>query len=126
MRLTYILVVTVAATLHASTTAFSSVRESKTAIENGTVPVVVDSTLAEGGRLLRWVDDEENYPDDDDEDDFDEERGFGDAIKKLNPVTAVKKSAQKTKEHAAKVKEALREVADYQDMIKRAREIIKD
>ncbi|KAL3663881.1 hypothetical protein V7S43_011292 [Phytophthora oleae] len=101
------------------------------AIENGAVPAIVDSTLAEGGRLLRRVDnddlddddldDDDLDDDDDDREAFDEERGgFGDAIKKLNPVTVVKKSAKQT----AKIKKALQEAADYQKLIERAREMV--
>ncbi|KAL3660266.1 hypothetical protein V7S43_014797 [Phytophthora oleae] len=122
MRLTYILAVTVVATLHASATAISSVKKSKAAIENGAVPALVDSTLVEGGRLLRRVDNDENDLDDDDDDldDDEEERGFGDSLKKLNPVTAVKKSVKQT----AKIKQALKDAADYQKMIERAKEMV--
>ncbi|KAL3670349.1 hypothetical protein V7S43_004660 [Phytophthora oleae] len=130
---------------HASATAFASVEESKAAIENGAVPAIVGSTLAEGRRLkrLRRVDDDDDRDeddrgdddndrdedalgDDDDRDAFDEERGFEDTLKKLNPVTAVKSSAKKTAEQSAKIKGALKDAADYQNMLKRPKEMINE
>ncbi|KAL3670447.1 hypothetical protein V7S43_004766 [Phytophthora oleae] len=103
MRLTYILAVTVVATLHYSATASPSVKDSKVAIENGAVPAIVDSTFAEGGRMLRWVEKYEEDLDDDDED-VDEERTLGDALMKANPLRFVKKGAKMTAAQAAKVK----------------------
>ncbi|KAK1947306.1 hypothetical protein P3T76_001316 [Phytophthora citrophthora] len=133
MRLTYILAITVVATIHTSAAASPSA-DSKPAIENGAVDPVVASTFAEGGQMLRRVeddfdDDKRNNGDDDDDDDdsdgdFDEERGVTDVVKKLNPITAVKKSAKKTAEKSAKIKEALKDAADYQKMIDRAKEMV--
>ncbi|KAL3665089.1 hypothetical protein V7S43_009722 [Phytophthora oleae] len=126
MRITYILAVTIVATLHASATAFSSVKDSKAAIENRAMPALADSTLVEGGRLLRRVDyDEDDFDDDDDDrDSFDEERGFGETIRKFNAVKAVKKGAKKTAEQTAKIKAALQDAADYQEMIRKAKEMV--
>ncbi|KAK1941573.1 hypothetical protein P3T76_007439 [Phytophthora citrophthora] len=126
MRLTYILAVSVVATLHVSTTAFSSAQDANVAIENGVVPAIVDPTPVEGGRMLRRVDNDYDDLDGDDldDDDLEEERGFGDVVKKPNPVTAVKKSAKKTAEQSAKIKEALKDAADYQKMIEKAREAV--
>ncbi|KAK1941240.1 hypothetical protein P3T76_007106 [Phytophthora citrophthora] len=131
MRLTYIVAVVVAATLHTSVAAFSSVKYSKAAIENGALAAIVDS--AEGGRLLRRVDnnyddldDLEDLEDDEDDeddldnltdDDFDEERGLGDVVKKINPFKTV--SAE-----AAKARQALKEGAAYQSMIEKANKMV--
>ncbi|KAL3660219.1 hypothetical protein V7S43_014750 [Phytophthora oleae] len=120
----------VVATLHTSVTAFSPVKDSKSAIENGAASAIVDSL--EVGRLLRRVDndyddvddDDDDLDDDLDDDEFDEERGFGESLKKLNPITAVKKSAKKTTEQVAKIKKTMADVADYQTMLEKAREMV--
>ncbi|KAG1712758.1 hypothetical protein DVH05_028496 [Phytophthora capsici] len=143
MRLTSILALALVATLHSSATAISSVKDSKAAIENGAV-LGVDSALAVGARLLRGeygndgliaddiVKKRANYGDDDldddgldgddddldddgDDDDFDEERTLGDVVKKLNPVTALKKAI---------AKQPLKADEAYQKMIKRAEKLV--
>eukprot|EP00644_Phytophthora_capsici_P018061 jgi/Phyca11/17162/fgenesh1_pg.PHYCAscaffold_25_\ len=137
MRITYILAVTVAATLHSSVTAIPSVKSSKVATENGAVPAVIDSTHTGTGRMLRWVnkyegdldkyegDLDDNDDLDDLDDDLEEERGFSDTLKKANPLKLVKKGTKLTAEQAAKVKQALKDAADYQKMIENANKLIR-
>ncbi|KAG1713416.1 hypothetical protein DVH05_001203 [Phytophthora capsici] len=130
MRITYILAVTVAATLHSSVTAIPSVKSSKVATENGAVPAVIDSTHTGTGRMLRWVNKYEGDLDDNDDlddldDDLEEERGFSDTLKKANPLKLVKKGTKLTAEQAAKVKQALKDGADYQKMIDNANKLIR-
>ncbi|KAK1928797.1 hypothetical protein P3T76_015735 [Phytophthora citrophthora] len=124
MRLTYILAVTVEAILHASATALPSVEDSNAAIENGAVPAVVDPTLVEGGRMLRRVANEYLDGDGLDSDDLDEERVFGDIVKKLTPAKIAEKSAKKAAEMAEKMKERTKDAVDYQRVIERAREML--
>ncbi|KAG7384088.1 hypothetical protein PHYPSEUDO_003003 [Phytophthora pseudosyringae] len=114
MRITYVLAVVVAATLHANGTALPVTKDSEAMIENGDAHAIDDSVQADGGRLLRRVEkDEDEFEDDVDEDDTNdddsnEERGV---VKKLNPVKAVKKANEETKAQAAKIKEALKGAA---------------
>ncbi|KAK1929487.1 hypothetical protein P3T76_015055 [Phytophthora citrophthora] len=80
-----------------------------------------------GGRMLRRVDNDYDDLDDDDldDDDFEEERGgFGDIAKKLNLVTDAKKSAKKVAEQSAKAKETLKDAAEFQRMMEKAKEIV--
>lgn len=115
MRLTFIFAVVIAATFQASGASLVPlVKESKAVIENRDSPVFGDAIRVEGGRLLRRV---EKNEDDDEE----EERGFGDFAKKMNPAKLVKKSAKATAEHAEKVKTILKDAADFEKMMEKAR-----
>ncbi|EGZ14040.1 hypothetical protein PHYSODRAFT_355041 [Phytophthora sojae] len=88
MRLTSILVLVIAATFHTTGTALTLTKDSKAGIANGDSPASGDFIDANSARLLRRVEkDKVDY-------EQDEQRSFGalkDAVKKLNPVTAVKK-----------------------------------
>ncbi|KAK1929497.1 hypothetical protein P3T76_015065 [Phytophthora citrophthora] len=126
MRLAYIFAIVVAATFQPAS-AFSPVKDSKAVVKNGATPATV---TAQGGRLLRGVDnaydsldgddDDSDLDDDDLDGDFDEERGLGDTLKKLNPVTAVKKSVKQT----AKAKQMIKDAVEYQKMIEKAKELV--
>ncbi|OWZ08508.1 Avirulence (Avh) protein [Phytophthora megakarya] len=80
----YTLTLVVAVTLYASTATFPSIEDSKTMIKHAPSSNIVGS---DGGRLLRRV---EKF--DVDDDNMEEERTIEDALKKMNPVTAVKKA----------------------------------
>ncbi|OWY91724.1 hypothetical protein PHMEG_00039581 [Phytophthora megakarya] len=112
MRLIYTVGLVIAVILCVRTTAHS-------ANENETKGNIVDSRYTGGGRLLRRVD----Y-DSLDDDGMDEERAFDikNIASKLNPISAVKKSAAQ----AAKAKKTLKEAVDYQKMIDRANKLISE
>eukprot|EP00644_Phytophthora_capsici_P011640 jgi/Phyca11/509817/fgenesh2_kg.PHYCAscaffold_50_\ len=118
MRLTYTLALALMATLHSSATAISSVKDSKAAIENGAV-LGVDSALARAHYSDDDLDDDgldgDDLDDDGNDDDFDEERTLGDVVKKLNPVTALKKAI---------AKQPLKADEAYQKLIKRAEKLV--
>ncbi|KAJ8571364.1 hypothetical protein ON010_g5472 [Phytophthora cinnamomi] len=91
MRLALIFAVAIAATIHTSANALPSPATPNAAIEKEALSAIVGLPEAEGGRLLRRVEK--------DQDDSDEERGFsfGDLLKKLSPVPAAEKSRKSRK-----------------------------
>ncbi|KAG7383566.1 hypothetical protein PHYPSEUDO_003545 [Phytophthora pseudosyringae] len=100
MRLTYILAVVIAATLHASGTALSANKGGNAVIENGASPDTIDSTYAGGERLLRRV--EKNAAHEDAAED--EERLFKGLKKYLNYIP----SKLKDRLEVSKAKEQLK------------------
>ncbi|OWZ13374.1 Avirulence protein [Phytophthora megakarya] len=88
-------------------------------VKSAASPDMIDPRNTEGGRLLRRVENE--YEDDDD---LEEERGFKDALKKLNPIKGAKKTAEEIAEQSAKVKQILADAADHQKMLDAAKRLV--
>ncbi|OWZ08995.1 hypothetical protein PHMEG_00018371 [Phytophthora megakarya] len=126
MRFTYTAVVVIAATLCTGSVALPLTKDSKGMVEKAASPDVVDPMYTDGGRLLRRA---EKYEEDDDA--LKEARGFDikGLASKLSPTKAAIKAEQaavKAAKNAAKVKEKIQSAVEYQHMIARAKQLIKD
>ncbi|KAE9269142.1 hypothetical protein PF008_g30941 [Phytophthora fragariae] len=122
MRLTFIFAVVVAATLHATGASLPLTKDSKAVVENEDSPAIADLTAQDSGRLLRRVVKDEY--DIDDFDDIDEERGFVETVKKLNPFRAFKKSKEIAADKAEKARKTLQDAGDYHRFIENARAMV--
>ncbi|OWZ22247.1 Avirulence (Avh) protein [Phytophthora megakarya] len=124
MRLIYSIAVVVAVTLRTSCGALPA-KDFNGIAKNAASPDLIDLSNT---RLLRRVENEYVDDDDDDNDDDDEEErggGFKNTLSRLNPIKGVKKTATEITTQTAKVKQAIKEAADYQKMIDAANRLVR-
>ncbi|OWY92544.1 Avirulence (Avh) protein [Phytophthora megakarya] len=124
MRLIHTIALVVAVTLHANSAALPA-EDFNGITKNAASPDLIDQSST---RLLRRVENEYVDDDDDDNDDDDEEErggGFKGTLSKLNPIKGVKKTAAEIAAQSAKAKQAIKEAADYQNMIDAANRLVR-
>ncbi|OWZ12390.1 Avirulence (Avh) protein [Phytophthora megakarya] len=116
MRLVHTIALVISATLCARVAALPPINELVGAVQNAASPDVADAIYKDDGRLLRGA---EKYTAGYDE--IEEERtDFKKIMSKLKPVKVVENSVDKTN----KIKEFLKDAAEYQKFLEKARKTI--
>ncbi|EGZ09748.1 hypothetical protein PHYSODRAFT_288482 [Phytophthora sojae] len=113
MRLTFVFALVV--TLHASGASLPSAKDTNTMVQNDASPAVTDLTGADGGRMLRRAEK--------DEDDSEEERRlFWSKLRVKLKLTNIAKEAKMPD----KIKEFLKEAADERKSLEQAALMLKE